>query len=185
MDTPSSPKSGSYLGIVVGILAVIAVILSAVALQKATAAGKKGNDELAALSTRLDTIEASIKGIRDEVGRQVSSQRATYDRYFDQINTEFANLRTQINKVSLDTKDLVDKMSSAPVRSTASAGGSGGPAAAPGTIAEDGTYVIKSGDTLSKVAAAHGISLADLQAANPGVDPRRLHVGQKIVLPQR
>jgi LysM repeat protein len=44
-------------------------------------------------------------------------------------------------------------------------------------------YVVVQGDTLSKIAKSHGVSLSALEAANPGVDPRRLKVGQKLTLP--
>lgn len=44
-------------------------------------------------------------------------------------------------------------------------------------------YVIVKGDTLGKVAKAHGISLKALEAANPNVQPTRLKVGDKIVIP--
>ena len=44
------------------------------------------------------------------------------------------------------------------------------------------TYRIQSGDTLSKVAKDHGMTLKALEAANPGIDPRRLRVGQEIRL---
>lgn len=183
MDTPSSPKSGSYLGIVVGILAVIAVVLAAVALSKASAL-KKVSDEVAAMSARIEQMEATVKRVSDDSAKNVNNLRGTYDRYFDQINTEFANLRTQINKVSLDTKDMMDKMASGPAPK-ASGGGSGGPTVAPGTLSDDGTYVIKGGDTLGKVATQFGVTLSELQAANPGVDSRKLKVGQKIVIPKK
>jgi LysM repeat protein len=45
--------------------------------------------------------------------------------------------------------------------------------------------VIKSGDNFSKIARAHGVSLADLQAVNPGVESSSLKVGQKIKLPKK
>lgn len=41
-------------------------------------------------------------------------------------------------------------------------------------------YVIKPGDTAAKIARTQGISLADLQSLNPGVQWARLKVGQKI-----
>lgn len=45
------------------------------------------------------------------------------------------------------------------------------------------SYTIKAGDTLFSIAQAHGITLAALEAANPGVDPTKLQVGQVINLP--
>ena len=44
-------------------------------------------------------------------------------------------------------------------------------------------YVVVAGDTLGKIAKAHGVSLKTLEAANPGVDPRKLKVKQKLVIP--
>jgi peptidoglycan endopeptidase LytF len=45
------------------------------------------------------------------------------------------------------------------------------------------SYVIKDGDTLAGIASRLGITLDDLRAANPGVDPGTLRVGQSIKLP--
>ena len=39
------------------------------------------------------------------------------------------------------------------------------------------------GETLSHVARRYGVSLRDLQAANPGLSPRRLQIGQRITVP--
>lgn len=48
----------------------------------------------------------------------------------------------------------------------------------------DGYTVVK-GDTLGKIASAHGISLADLLALNPQItDPNRIEVGDCIVVPK-
>jgi LysM repeat protein len=44
-------------------------------------------------------------------------------------------------------------------------------------------YVIKKGDTLAKIAKANGVSLKALEAANPNVQPTKLKIGQKLVLP--
>ncbi|WP_109472978.1 lytic transglycosylase [Ornithinimicrobium cavernae] len=46
-----------------------------------------------------------------------------------------------------------------------------------------GTVTVRSGDTLSHISARHDVSLSALLNANPGVDARGLHVGQKINLP--
>jgi LysM repeat protein len=47
-----------------------------------------------------------------------------------------------------------------------------------------GSYVIKSGDSFAKVSSQSGVSLQKLLDANPGVDPKRLQIGQTIVIPQ-
>ena len=45
------------------------------------------------------------------------------------------------------------------------------------------TYVVKPGESLSKIAAAHGFRTADVVAVNPGLDPNKIRAGQTIVLP--
>jgi LysM repeat protein len=45
-------------------------------------------------------------------------------------------------------------------------------------------YIIKKGDFLNKIAAAHGISLEELMAANPDIkDPNKIVEGQRIIIP--
>jgi len=57
------------------------------------------------------------------------------------------------------------------------------PVVAPPTPAVAETYVIKKGDTLGAIAKAEGVNLNDLMAANPGIDPKRLRIGQEIHIP--
>ena len=45
------------------------------------------------------------------------------------------------------------------------------------------THIVVSGDTLVSIARKHGVSLAALQAANPGVNPKKLKAGQVLKLP--
>ena len=49
---------------------------------------------------------------------------------------------------------------------------------------EPGTYVIKGGDNLWDVAIKNGISPYALQEMNPGLDPKKLKIGQEIYLYQ-
>jgi peptidoglycan endopeptidase LytE len=44
-------------------------------------------------------------------------------------------------------------------------------------------YVVVHGDTLGKIAKNHGVTLNALKAANPGVEPTKLKVGQKLSIP--
>ncbi len=44
-------------------------------------------------------------------------------------------------------------------------------------------YVIAKGDTLAVIAHKNGVSLKALEEANPGVNPKKLHVGQKVQIP--
>jgi LysM repeat protein len=44
-------------------------------------------------------------------------------------------------------------------------------------------YTVVAGDTLGKIAKAHGVTLKALEAANPGVVPKKLKVKQKLQIP--
>lgn len=44
-------------------------------------------------------------------------------------------------------------------------------------------YTVQSGDTLFNIAGRYGITIADIVAANPGMDPDRLSIGQRIIIP--
>lgn len=44
-------------------------------------------------------------------------------------------------------------------------------------------YRVKSGETLTHIARRFGVSLSSLEAANKGLDPRRLQAGQSIAIP--
>ena len=58
------------------------------------------------------------------------------------------------------------------------------PPVAPDVTAGIGTdYVVVQGDTLAKIAKAHGVTLKALEAANPGVDPKKLKIKQKLTIP--
>jgi LysM repeat protein len=44
-------------------------------------------------------------------------------------------------------------------------------------------YVIVKGDSFSKIAHDHGITVKALETANPGLDPAKLQIGKKLQLP--
>jgi LysM repeat protein len=50
----------------------------------------------------------------------------------------------------------------------------------PGSTYEVRVYVIEAGDTVVKIARKCGISIVDFEAINPGLNPTRLKIGQKV-----
>jgi len=44
-------------------------------------------------------------------------------------------------------------------------------------------YRVQKGETLTHIAHKYGIPLRDLEAANPGVRPRLLQIGQRLTVP--
>ncbi|MBU6398812.1 MAG: LysM peptidoglycan-binding domain-containing protein [Verrucomicrobia bacterium] len=57
------------------------------------------------------------------------------------------------------------------------------PAPAPETPAGTKEYTVVKGDTFYTIAKANGVSISAIAKANPGVNSRRLKVGQKLQIP--
>jgi len=51
------------------------------------------------------------------------------------------------------------------------------------TNADGTTYVVQSGDTLSRIAARYGVTVAAITQANGIANPNRIYVGQVLVIP--
>ena len=45
-------------------------------------------------------------------------------------------------------------------------------------------HIVVAGETLSHIARYHAVSVADLQAANPRIQPRFLGIGQRVIVPK-
>jgi LysM repeat protein len=54
---------------------------------------------------------------------------------------------------------------------------------APPPLATTQEYTIQKGDTYSTIAPKFGVTVKALQTANPSVDPAKLQIGKKIVIP--
>ena len=179
MDTISRENNSNYLPIAGVLIGVIALIVGSIALVKASGASKAiaaDSDEIA----KIDTIESTANSAAQAAQTASASIKTLKDGCqsdFDQISTKFGSIDAAIVKLQESAKPApkAAKSKSAPA----------GEGPAPGTVSSDGTYTVKSGDSLAKIARANGVSLADLKAANPDVDPKRLKVGQKINLPTK
>jgi len=53
----------------------------------------------------------------------------------------------------------------------------------PANPAAPRTHTVASGETEAAIARKFGIKLSSLRAANPGVNPNKLHVGQELNIP--
>lgn len=156
------------------IIGVVGVLLGGIGLAKVSTANKNiaAHEEKLA---RLDALEGEVKAATDKAtaanNNVASLSRQTQDA-FTSVGNELGNLRTEITKMTEARK--------------APAKGANGAAAAPtGVTDAEGNYVIASGDTLGKVAKKFGVSVADLETANPGVDSKHLRPGQKIKIPKK
>ncbi|HSY52908.1 MAG TPA: LysM peptidoglycan-binding domain-containing protein [Opitutaceae bacterium] len=182
MDTISRENNTSYLPIAGTIVGVIALIFAVVAFAKVSSVNKTLGDKIDSASGRIDTIESTANSAASDAQKAKSDiavlHNSTQDG-FNQVATDLGNIHASLTKLEEAAK-APPKAAHASKKAGAADEGS-----TPGTVSADGTYTIKSGDSLAKIARANGVTLADLEAANPGVDPKHLKVGQKINLPAK
>ena len=50
-------------------------------------------------------------------------------------------------------------------------------------VAAGNLYVVKAGDSLSKIAVRHGVNFRELAELNQITDPNKIRIGQKLILP--
>jgi len=171
MDTISR-ENNSMLplgGVIVGVVALLIAGYSAISLSKVKARVDAHDEKI----SRIDDIAAT----------------ATH------ADTAATNLGNSLNKVAKDTQDAfnavggqlgeikadIAKMQEAKKAPAKGAAKGGEPA-----VAGPGEYIVKTGDVSgAKIARENGVSLADLESVNPGVDWTHLKVGQKLKLPEK
>ena len=51
------------------------------------------------------------------------------------------------------------------------------------SVGVENVYVVKTGDSLSKIALAHGVNSRELAELNQITDPNKVRIGQKLILP--
>lgn len=172
MDTISRENNSSMLpvgGIIVG---VIGLLLGVFALVQAS----KANKAVADNQPKIDKIESieqqagSAAASSEKVSRELAVRMREVQDGFNTIGPALASLQASVTKLEEAQKRPAP---------TAKAGSSGPAVAGPGE------YVIKPGDSFAKIGRAQGVSIADIQAVNPGVESSNLKVGQKIKLPQK
>jgi len=171
MDTISRENNSMLpvAGVIVGVLALLVggyAAIKASSLQKTVVTHEEKIGKIDGLETQVGSASASA----DKAARDITSLNRSTQEAFNTVAASLGNIQASITKIEVSQK-----------KPAAAAAGSKAPHEP--AVAGPGEYVIKGGDSLAKIARAQGVSLADLQSVNPGVDSSKLKVGQKIKLP--
>ena len=146
------------------------------------------------LKKQLADLSREIEALRE----QASKPTASYARPED-LNS-LADKVKEVDRKRLDDAEKTQgellklrKLLEEPISSSKKTGGAKAPkdtpaAAAPATSDKGFEYVIKSGDTLDAIVQAYReknikVTVSQIVAANPGLKPERLKVGQKVFIP--
>jgi len=161
-DSISSTSSESKLPLIVGILGFALGAAGLVLGIKAKGAAQLASDEAAGAKAGVAELGTALAG--KAAAADVEALKADLVATKQQIEANEKGLAEQI--VALQ------KIAAAP-KATAAAGKSATPAG-------PGEYVVAKGDNLGSIAKKNGISLKAIQDLNPGVNPNRLQIGQKL-----
>lgn len=211
LDSPS--KTPLFLGISALIIALAGLALGWLGFTKAGELEARMG-ELAESQGAMQGLESQIaengKKIEQLSGTLNNFSRAVQSE-LQEAGDDISDLKKNIRSVTIQAGTALKKVEELEEKgikvATAAAASRPAPTAAASPTAERGplsksptaaaspadgvssatstsTYKIEGGDTLAAIANRFGISLAALMEANPGVDPRRLRIGQEIVLPK-
>ncbi|HVU18773.1 MAG TPA: LysM domain-containing protein [Candidatus Didemnitutus sp.] len=180
MDTLSRDSSSSsssilpMVGVAAGVLALILSIVSLVKINKLNTTVLAQADEVAKIGTiqndlhataaKADGAETGVKQLRDGVQSALT-----------QVGDQIGAMKGQIARLEEEAK-----------KKPAGGGGKGkGAGVVTGTVDAEGNYVVAPGDTLNKIAKKFATNAQAIEAENPGLEPSKLHVGQKVKIPKK
>lgn len=149
------------------------------------------------LFDKIARLEADSSGASASVvrlSREVEALRAGTQNVLDRVNSEMVRLSRDLSSGIEEVRQVEAKIAGLgeagrraleiPARIIAQ--GATPAAAAEAAEAGDGAaYTIRTGDTLVRIAREHGVTLDALQGANPNINPLRLQVGQRLVIPEQ
>lgn len=142
-------------------------------------------EENAQRITAMTRMSSEMQRLSQDVNTALGTLRADIDRNKKDVRSVEFKAGTALKKLETLEKREVKAAAVPAPRSTRPAASSSPSPSGGKTVAstEGETYRIQKGDLLGQVAAKFKVSLADLLDANPGIDPRRMAIGQEIVIP--
>ena len=183
MDTISR-ENNSYLPIAAAIMGGVALLICIVLVVKLQGANKK-LDVLTESVAKIDSVDSTARNAMSTAEQAKSAaDRAnnTINKVASDTSNAFQDVANTIGTIRAD----VAKIQAPPAKAVAAPGAKGAAAAEKTpVVAGPDEYIVKSKDTGVTIAKAHGVSLADLLAVNPGMNWSKMKVGDKIKLPAK
>ena len=198
LDGDKSARGSQRILATFSVLSGLAVILAGTAIYL----GWKASEELATFRKEVDSRPNQVGDLRAEVEsferrlenvgavtvRINNNLEALHDQTQRTLGDQARELRSVREEQSEVTSRLERLEPGVPAAVAAAPRVLTGkvPAATPGelSIPEDAYHRIEPGDNFEKLANRYGVTVIDFINANPGLDPRRLQIGQKVKIPQ-
>ncbi len=190
-DLDASSKTPLFIGIAAVIIAVIGVWLGWLGFSKANELEAR-IAEISGAAESLSKLESTVND-NSEMLRKAAGKIASIESNLGTVTTaiekDVADVKRSMRSVAMQAGTALKKAEAlekegvkvaAPLAPSPSAPTSkGDPSSASSSI----SHTIAAGDTYGKLSTKYKVSVNALLDANPGVDPRRLRIGQKIIIP--
>ncbi len=192
-DLDASSKTPLFIGIAAVIIAVIGVWLGWLGFSKASELEAR-IAEISGAADSISSLESTVNDnsemLRKAAGK-ITSIESNLSTVSSAIEKDVADVKRSMRSLAMQAGTALKKVEAleergvvaAPVRSSDSSASSQTSKGDSATSASSTTHTIASGDTYGKLSTKYKVSVNDLLDANPGVDPRRLRIGQKILIP--
>ncbi len=201
MNEDTSVKTpGFFLPIAI---ALVGVVLGAVAIYLAVSGSgemkdditrqlKEATNKVATYDQRLADLEERVRIASEANNTTMMKARSLEEgvvKLVSQTQTVLNQLAGEIAALKTGGQAQATATAAAPARATETAAEPTATAAAEQPAApaptQGDTYVVKAGDTFTKIARSLGVSVEAVEKANPNVSSNRLQVGQKINVPAK
>ena len=153
------------------------------AMQKEVAAAAEEAKQAAAIARNAGAGNDGINEVKTDFAQFETKVKSDYSALIQ----SHREVITRTNELSARLAQLEQGRRSAPAAATPASSSRANNAPAAGTPAKatGGKYTVKKGDNPGKIARELGIPLKALMDANPGLDPKRLQIGQQLNVPER
>ena len=204
-EPESNEESGdsSKLPIVLGLVGVAAILLAGLSLYLGTNTTRAVEqldrkmqglearaDPTAALSSEIEQLRAQLEELQESierVGGATTRIRGDTQRSLESLAREIQSNRGNISRHA----ELLNEFNQviANLQQPATTRQTSPEATAPRNETtdqerpEDGYHVIVAGDTFGSLARRYGVTVDQIQQANPDLDPRRLRIGERVRIP--
>ncbi len=153
------------------------------AMQKEVAAAAEEAKQAAAIARSAGDGNEGINEVKTDFAQFEAKVKSDYSALIQshrEVITRTNELSARLAQLEQGRRSAPAAATPAPARANNNAPAAGTPAKATG-----GKYTVKKGDNPGKIARELGIPLKALMDANPGLDPKRLQIGQQLNVPER
>ena len=187
---------GIFLGLLAVVLAIVAIYLgykTKQSLQALETQLLEDRSQQKSIRARYDDSSESVKGVEKQLellkkkvgiySNEIGNLRGEVQTALNQVTKTLVNYDSRISELNDKIDNAITLIGSSKKKTVQVNEANLSDAST--TDSGSGFYEIQSGDSLSRIARAYGVTLQEILKLNPGIEPNSLlQIGQKIRVPE-